>query len=64
MRPLCACAAQSSASGIQRFTDDAGMEIYGMIGLHTLSHMTLPIDYRDGLVKFDYDPKRKGPLVY
>jgi predicted aspartyl protease len=41
-----------------KFSDDAGMEISGLIGLRTMSHMTLHIDYRDGLVKFDYDPKR------
>ena len=47
-----------------RFTDDVGAEISGMIGLRTLSRMTLHIDYRDGLVKFDYDPKRKSPLLF
>ena len=47
-----------------RFTDDTGAEISGMVGLKTLSTMTLHIDYRDGLVKFDFDPKRKSPLNF
>jgi hypothetical protein len=47
-----------------RFTDDAGMEISGLLGLKTLSRMTIHIDYRDGLMKFDYDPTRKGSLFF
>ena len=47
-----------------RFTDDAGTEISGMVGLKTLSRMTIHIDYRDGLLKFDYDPARKGPINF
>jgi thioredoxin-like negative regulator of GroEL len=47
-----------------RFTDDTGMEISGMLGLKTMSRTTVHIDYRDGLVKFDYDPSRKGPLLF
>jgi predicted aspartyl protease len=35
-----------------------GMEISGFIGVTTLGQLTLTIDYRDGLVKFAYDPKR------
>jgi hypothetical protein len=46
------------------FTNDSGMEISGLVGLKTLSGMTIHIDYRDGLAKFDYDPKRKSPLNY
>jgi len=34
------------------------MEISGFIGANTLNLLTIHIDYRDGLVKFDYDPKR------
>jgi predicted aspartyl protease len=37
---------------------DVGMEISGFIGATTLSQLTIHIDYRDGLVKFDYDPYR------
>jgi hypothetical protein len=42
-------------SGISR---NVGMEISGFIGANTLSLLTIHIDYRDGLVKFDYDPYR------
>ncbi len=37
---------------------DAGMEISGFLGANTLDQLTIHIDYRDGLVKFDYDPNR------
>jgi hypothetical protein len=47
-----------------RFTDDSGMEISGLLGEKTLSRTTLHIDYRDGLLKFDYDPARKSPLPF
>ncbi len=33
---------------------DDGMEISGLIGMNTLSLLTLHIDYRDGLMKADY----------
>jgi predicted aspartyl protease len=35
-----------------------GMEVAGFIGITALGQMTVHIDYRDGLMKFDYDPKR------
>jgi predicted aspartyl protease len=41
-----------------RISKDAGMEISGFFGASTLNLLTMHIDYRDGLVKFDYDPKR------
>lgn len=34
------------------------MEISGFLGATTLNLLTIHIDYRDGLVKFDYDPDR------
>jgi predicted aspartyl protease len=37
---------------------NTGMEISGFIGANTLKLLTIHIDYRDGLVKFDYDPNR------
>jgi tetratricopeptide (TPR) repeat protein len=37
-----------------------GMEISGLLGATTLYQLTIHIDYRDGLVKFDYDPKRNA----
>jgi len=35
-----------------------GMEVAGLIGADILQELTIHIDYRDGLVKFEYDPKR------
>jgi predicted aspartyl protease len=34
------------------------MEISGLIGYTALAQMTIAIDYRDGLMKFSYDPNR------
>jgi predicted aspartyl protease len=34
------------------------MEVSGLIGYTALAQMTIGIDYRDGLVKFSYDPNR------
>jgi len=34
------------------------MEVSGFIGYTALAQMTIGIDYRDGLMKFDYDPNR------
>jgi predicted aspartyl protease len=34
------------------------MEISGLIGYTALAHLTINIDYRDGLMKFIYDPNR------
>jgi len=39
-------------------SNNAGMEISGFLGASTLYLLTIHIDYRDGLVKFDYDPNR------
>jgi hypothetical protein len=41
-----------------KFSKDAGMEVSGFIGATALRQLTIHIDYRDGLVKFDSDPKR------
>ena len=41
-----------------RLSKDTGMEISGFLGANTLDQLTIHIDYRDGLVKFDYDPNR------
>lgn len=40
-----------------KISKDDGMEISGFLGATTLDQLTIHIDYRDGLVKFDYDPK-------
>ncbi len=42
-------------SGVSKNT---GLEVSGFIGFTTLGQLTLKIDYRDALVKFEYDPKR------
>ncbi len=41
-----------------RISRNVNMEISGFIGFNTLKLLTIHIDYRDGLVKFDYDPNR------
>jgi predicted aspartyl protease len=41
-----------------RISKHSDMEISGFIGATTLNLLTIHIDYRDGLVKFDYDPNR------
>lgn len=46
------------AYDISHISKNANMEISGFIGANTLNQLTIHIDYRDGLVKFDYDPKR------
>ena len=43
---------------ISNISKDTGLEISGLIGATTLGQLTMHIDYRDGLVKFDYDPSR------
>jgi len=41
-----------------RISRGTGMEISGLIGATALNLLTIHIDYRDGLLKFDYDPSR------
>lgn len=36
---------------------DTGVEVSGLVGLETLSRLTITIDYRDNLVDLKYDPK-------
>lgn len=36
-----------------------GTEISGLMGVTALGHMTISLDYRDGLAKFVYDPNRE-----
>jgi predicted aspartyl protease len=43
---------------MERISQSTGMAISGVIGADILHELTLHIDYRDGLVKFEYDPKR------
>ena len=39
------------------------MEVSGLIGYTALAHLTINIDYRDGLMKFTYDPNRGFKLA-
>jgi predicted aspartyl protease len=41
-----------------KISKQEGVEISGFLGATTLGQLTIHIDYRDSLVKFDYDPKR------
>jgi hypothetical protein len=41
-----------------------GLEISGFLGITTLGQLRVKIDYRDALVKFDYDPKRGYHSVF
>lgn len=43
---------------MDRISQSAGMAIAGIIGDDILHELTLHIDYRDGLIKVEYDPKR------
>jgi len=46
------------------FSTDVGMDISGLIGNETLQGLTIRIDYRDGLMKLDYDPKKAGAFSH
>lgn len=41
-------------------SDAAGTEISGILGFAMLRMLEVKIDYRDGLVDFNYDAKRWG----
>jgi predicted aspartyl protease len=41
-----------------KISKNLGIEVSGLLGATTLSQLTIHIDYRDGLVKFDYDRYR------
>ena len=41
-----------------KISNDAGAKVSGMLGFAMLFQMNLKIDYRDGLVDFEYDPNR------
>src|SRR5208337_3835072 len=41
---------------------NAGFEIAGMLGLDVLQPLTLHLDYRDGLVKFDSTEAGVSPM--
>jgi predicted aspartyl protease len=47
-----------TALDLSNLSRGMGMEISGLVGSTALKFLTIHIDYRDGLVKFDYDPRR------
>jgi hypothetical protein len=47
-----------------RFSKDTGLEISGLIGNAALRGTVIHIDYRDGLVKLDFDPKNTGAFAH
>ena len=49
---------------VSMFSKDVGMDISGIIGNMTLQGLTMRIDYRDGLVKLIYDPKKAGAFSH
>jgi clan AA aspartic protease (TIGR02281 family) len=51
-----------SAFDITGISHDTGVEVSGLIGLPTLSRLTIVIDYRDNLMQLKYDPKRDMQL--
>jgi tetratricopeptide (TPR) repeat protein len=47
-------------SAVSRHT---GTEVSGFLGFAMLRQLELKLDYRDGLVNFEYDPKRVNPFL-
>jgi len=48
------------AFDLTNISDKLGTEMSGILGFAMLRLLDVKIDYRDGLVDFDYDPKRWG----
>jgi predicted aspartyl protease len=46
------------AFSLEPSSSSVGMELSGLLGADILEELTIHIDYRDGLIKFEYDPKR------
>ena len=46
------------AFDLTHVSDDIGTEVSGLLGFQMLRLLDIKIDYRDGLVNFDYNPKR------
>ena len=49
---------EMTAFDTKAISDDIGTEVSGFLGFTTLRFLDIKIDYRDGLVDFQYDPKR------
>jgi len=47
-----------TAIDLSSTSKNLGVEISGFLGQPTLHQLTIHIDYRDNLMKFDFDPKR------
>jgi len=47
-----------TAFDLSNTSKDTGTEVSGVLGFTTLRFMTVKIDYRDGLVDFEYDQNR------
>jgi len=43
---------------LSQTSNDVGTEVSGILGFQMLRLLDIKIDYRDGLVDFNYDPKR------
>ena len=43
---------------LSRFSRHLGTEVSGFLGFDMLRLLEIKLDYRDGLVDFEYDPKR------
>jgi predicted aspartyl protease len=46
------------AFDMTKISHDTGFEVSGLVGLPTLSLLSITIDYRDNLLKLSYDPKK------
>jgi predicted aspartyl protease len=51
-------AVETPAFDLSSISRNSGMEISGLIGANTIALTTLRIDYRDGLIHFDYNAHR------
>jgi tetratricopeptide (TPR) repeat protein len=44
---------------LTKYSDDAGTEISGLLGFDVLQNLDFTIDYRDGLIDFEYNKKHQ-----
>ncbi|SNT20774.1 Flp pilus assembly protein TadD, contains TPR repeats [Granulicella rosea] len=50
-----------TAMDTTRLSHDEGVEVSGLLGATVLHRVTLHIDYRDNLIKLDFDPEHDRP---
>jgi hypothetical protein len=48
---------------LSKISRHTGTEVSGFLGFAMLRVLEVKLDYRDGLVNFEYDPKRVNPFV-